>query len=117
MQRWSNASSAVLVAIVASLAGCASNALEGPYGTQPDAVAKGRALAEQQCASCHAIGAAGDSAFAGAPPFRTLRFDYNEISRERLTSAWHNGGMPPETLSLEQIGDLGAYVRSLRRAR
>jgi mono/diheme cytochrome c family protein len=113
---WRAAALALALAAAAA-AGCASTSFEGPYGTQPAAVARGEALARQYCGACHGLGPDGQSAYAGAPSFRALRFDYNAISRQRETSHWHEGyaGMPPESMSLEDVGYIGAYVRSLRR--
>lgn len=39
---------------------------------QTEMLGRGEAIAEAACASCHAIGAEGDSPHADAPPFRTL---------------------------------------------
>ena len=101
----------------ALICGCAGG-LEGPYGTNPAAVARGEALAQQFCGSCHGLGLAGVSNAAGAPPFRAMRFDYNAISYERSLADWHLGRihMPPAQMSLEDVGAIGAYVRSLKRA-
>ena len=106
-------------ALALLLAGCGSSALEGPYGVEPAAVEQGRALAEQHCSACHAIGPTGASSFAGAPPLRDIRYDYNAISLARATGRWHGdtAGMPPETMSLRDIGYIGAYIRSLRHPR
>ena len=110
---------AITIALAAFTAGCAATSFEGPYGVQPAAVARGEALAEQRCGSCHALGPTASSSFEGAPPFRDMRFNYNAISYARATSQWHSGLgiMPPETLSDQEIGYIGAYVRSLRQHR
>jgi len=107
----------VVAVVTAPIVGCAYSALEGPYGTDPGAVARGAALAENDCGSCHGLGLSGESHFPGALPFRDLRFDYNAISYARATSQWHVGlaGMPPAEISLEDVGYIGAYVRSLKR--
>ena len=108
-----------IAALAVLAAGCATTAFEGPYGTDPAAVARGEALARRSCGDCHGLGSSGVSSFEGAPPFRELRFDYNAISASRQMSQWHEGlaGMPPETLSLQDIGFIGAYVRSLKQHR
>jgi mono/diheme cytochrome c family protein len=105
-----------LVAALAGLAGCSYSALEGPYGTDAGAVARGQAVAERDCGSCHGLGRDGVSRFPGAPPFRSLRYDYNAIALERATSDSHFGlaGMPPAQMTLKDVGDVGAYVRSLK---
>jgi mono/diheme cytochrome c family protein len=106
---WLAAACAVLIA------GCAGG-LEGPYGTDPAAVARGEALAQRSCASCHGLGPDGVSNVAEAPPFRALRFDYNAISYERGLADWRlsHVHMPPVDMSLTELADIGAYVRSLK---
>ncbi len=113
------AARATAIALVAVAGACAATSFEGPFGTEPAAVARGEALAKRSCGGCHALGPTGASNFEGAPPFRDMRYDYNAISAARQTSQWHASfaGMPPETLSLKEIGYIGAYVRSLRQAR
>ena len=107
----------IAVVAVAPMPGCAYSALEGPYGTEPAAVARGEALAETDCGSCHGLGPSGVSRFPGAPPFRDLRFDYNAISYARATSQWHVGlaGMPSAEVSLDDVAYIGAYIRSLKQ--
>jgi mono/diheme cytochrome c family protein len=100
------------------MGGCAFSAKESPFGTDAVAVARGQALAAQDCGGCHGLGLSGESAFAGAPPFRSLDFDYNAISAQRALAQDHSGrvGMPPPELTLEEVADIGAYVRSLKQA-
>jgi cytochrome c len=95
---------------VASICGCASAA------DQAASVARGQALAEQFCSSCHGMGPTGASSFPDAPNFRGMRFDYNAMSYQRSLANWHLGrvGMPPAEISLEQMADIGAYVSSLK---
>jgi hypothetical protein len=64
------------------------------------------------------LGLTGASSFPGAPAFRDMRFDYNAISYERSMAQMHQGrvSMPPAEISLQQVGDIGAYVRSLKQA-
>lgn len=47
-----------------------------PALAQDDPVAAGHAIAEENCARCHAIGPEGDSQLPIAPPFRTLSERY-----------------------------------------
>jgi mono/diheme cytochrome c family protein len=100
----------------AAMFGCYSG-LEGPYGTDPAAVARGEALADQYCGSCHGMGPSGQSDFPGAPAFRDMRFDYNAITYQRSLEHLHAGRvhMPPPQLTDVDVGDIGAYVRSLKR--
>jgi mono/diheme cytochrome c family protein len=96
--------------MVASICGCAS------ASDQAASVARGEALAEQLCSSCHGMGPTGSSTFPDAPNFRDIRFDYNAMSYQRSLANWHLGrvGMPPAEISLEQMADIGAYVSSLK---
>jgi len=81
-------------------------------------VRQGRALAEANCASCHAIGRTGDSPFRAAPPLRTLHLRYPidsiaESLAEGITTA--HAGMPQFRLEVEQIDDLLAYLKTLEK--
>jgi len=86
----------------------------------PDpAVARGQTFAAQNCGRCHAIGPAGESPLAKAPPFRTLHQRYPV---ENLTEALAEGirtGHPEmpqfDELDTEQIDDLIAYLKSLEK--
>ena len=86
----------------------------------PDAaIERGRAFAEQNCGSCHAIGSSGESPLAKAPPFRTLHDRYPvENLTESLAEGIRTGhpAMPQfDELDTEQIDDLIAYLKSLER--
>jgi mono/diheme cytochrome c family protein len=78
----------VFVAAVALvLVGCAPPPPVGiSVGAELDALAEdGRAIAEAQCASCHAVGEYGDSPNPAAPVFRTLLSRYRaEVLEEEL---------------------------------
>lgn len=89
---------------------------EVPHDTP---VARGRALAEVNCSTCHAIGRTGDSPYPPAPPFRTLPAKYDV---EGLAEAFAEGievghrgprQMPAFELTPDQIDDLIAYLKSL----
>ena len=79
--------------------------------------ARGRAIALNGCASCHAIGSKGDSPAAIAPPFR-------EIVRRRgsddLAAGFEQGlvtthpAMPAYVFRANEIHDLTAYMNTLR---
>ena len=78
-------------------------------------VERGRALAQANCARCHAIGRNGDSPLAKAPPFRMLHRRYPV---EALAEALAEGikvahPMPQFRLEPSQIDDLIAYIKSL----
>ena len=80
------------------------------------AVARGRAFAEKNCGSCHAIGPSGASPLAKAPPFRTLheRYPVENLS-EALAEGIVTGHptMPEFRLDPDQITDLISYLKSL----
>jgi mono/diheme cytochrome c family protein len=89
----------------------------GPVAGTPEA--RGQALAEVNCSTCHAVGPTGDSPYAPAPPFRTLNAKYDV---EGLAEAFaegievgHRGArqMPEFQLTPAQIDDLIAYLKSL----
>jgi mono/diheme cytochrome c family protein len=56
--------------LLAGLFACSASAAE------KDMTDKGKALVEEHCARCHAIGVKGDSPHPDAPPFRTLSSKY-----------------------------------------
>ena len=82
-------------------------------------VERGRAFAQRQCATCHAVGRTGSSPYEPAPPFRTLheRYDVEGLA-EALAEGivvGHTGArqMPQFVLSASEIDDLLAYLKSL----
>jgi mono/diheme cytochrome c family protein len=81
-------------------------------------VQRGRAFAQTNCASCHAIGPVGESPLPKAPPFRTLHLRYSvddlvEALAEGIRTA--HPAMPQFQLDGAQIGDLIEYLKSLER--
>jgi cytochrome c len=82
-------------------------------------IERGRAFAERNCATCHAVGRAGTSPYAPAPAFRTLHERYDvEALAEALAEGMvvgHNGSrqMPEFRLDPPQIDDLLSYLKSL----
>ncbi|HVZ52326.1 MAG TPA: cytochrome c [Pseudolabrys sp.] len=78
----------------------------------------GRALVQEFCARCHAIGVTGKSPHVGAPPFRTLgrSFDLDELPRrlERGISSGHPD-MPEFKFSDQDARDVAAYLRAIQR--
>ena len=77
----------------------------------------GRRIAQQNCASCHAIGAYGSSPQEAAPPFRTLSRNYPVTA---LDEAFAEGilvgheAMPPFQLAADDINDLVSYLQSVQ---
>jgi cytochrome c len=81
--------------------------------------ARGRALAQTNCSTCHAVGRTGASPYRLAPTFRSLRQKYNvEALAEALAEGIVVGNtgerqMPRFVLSVDQIDDLIAYLKTL----
>ena len=88
-----------------------------PY-PEPGDPAAGRAFAQENCSTCHAVGETGASPYAPAPPLRTLHEKYDV---EGLAEAFAEGilvghkgpkKMPEFVLSPQEIDDLLAYLKS-----
>jgi cytochrome c len=83
-----------------------------------DPARHGRALLEEFCADCHAIGKTGKSPLRGALPFRILgrSFDLDQFARrlERGISAGHPD-MPEFKFSEADARDASAYLRSIQQ--
>jgi cytochrome c len=80
----------------------------------------GEIFAARNCRGCHAIGAAGASPNAAAPPFRTIARRYRLADLEESLAegiVTGHGAMPEFTLTPRQIDDLLAHMRRLRNAR
>jgi cytochrome c len=80
---------------------------------------RGAAFAEGRCGQCHAVGRTGVSPNRLSPPFRVIsrRYkpeDLEESFAEGIVTG--HGGMPEIVLSPQQIDDLTAHLRTLRRA-
>jgi mono/diheme cytochrome c family protein len=78
---------------------------------------QGRALMQQFCARCHAIGSSGKSRHADAPPFRYLgrSFDLDQFARvlERGISAGHPD-MPEFKFTEDDANAARAYLRTIQ---
>ena len=89
-----------------------------PVAAADDAsVERGRALAEVNCASCHAIGLSTESKHEAAPPFRYLseRFDVETIDEALLAKVRpSHDDMPTFEISPRQASDLVAYIATLQ---
>lgn len=104
-----------------ALAGCATTpATSNTANAETPSIEAGRHLAEINCATCHAIGAAGDSRHPMAPPFRTLSRDYPVNALEEAFAEGILVGhpdMPEFRLAPAQIDDLLAYIESVQEQR
>jgi mono/diheme cytochrome c family protein len=80
---------------------------------------RGEAIAQRQCARCHAVGASGDSPMGRAPPFRELSKRYPiENLAEALAEGIVTGhsGMPQFTFDPRDIDALLTYINGLHRS-
>ncbi|MGR9105807.1 MAG: c-type cytochrome [Gammaproteobacteria bacterium] len=79
--------------------------------------AEGKALAQRNCASCHAIGSDDQSAHPGAPPFRTLsaRYPVSDL-QEALAEGIVTGhpDMPEFEFAPEEVDALISYLQSIQ---
>jgi cytochrome c len=85
---------------------------------EPDSLTKrGRILAKQMCAGCHAIGNSGQSPHVGAPAFRALdrRVDFDRFE-ERLRGGLMSGhpDMPTFRFTRADARAFIAYLRSIQ---
>lgn len=85
-----------------------------------DSVSRGAALAEENCAACHATGREGASSFPGAPPLRALSQRYSIWTLEEALAEGILVGhpaMPPFQFDPEDVTDLLAYIQSIQEVR
>jgi mono/diheme cytochrome c family protein len=81
-------------------------------------VARGQALLQKQCGSCHAIGRTGESPRADTPPFRQLARRYPvESLEEALGEGLLTGhpDMPEFSFDADEVGDIIAYLKSIQQ--
>lgn len=102
---------------ILSLSACATLgwASEG-LAHEPGDPARGRMLAERDCAACHAAGRAGPSRVGAAPPFRELhrRYDVEDLA-EALAEGIVTGhpAMPSKPYPPDDVRDLIVYLHTL----
>jgi mono/diheme cytochrome c family protein len=87
----------------------------GALAQGPDA--RGRALLQDNCAACHAIGRTGTSPHAAAPPFRKLgaSFDLEALERRlRLGIVAGHPDMPEFKFSDDDAHAVAVYLRSIQ---
>lgn len=103
--------------IAAALALSLALALQATAALAQDPSDVGRALLQQSCASCHAIGKTGDSPNAGAPPFRRLGRSYDLDAFPRQLQAGVVSGhpdMPEFKFNEADARAAGVYLRSIQ---
>ncbi len=82
-----------------------------------DPVDHGRALAQEFCAKCHAIGKTGKSPHEEAPPFRKLGqiFDLDTFPGAMIHGLSSNHpDMPQFDLTTQDARDLRDYLRTIQ---
>lgn len=91
-----------------------------PASAAAGRIERGRAIAKENCARCHAIGRSGESPNPKSPPFRRLGKKYplgdlEEALAEGIVVGHRGGEMPRFELSPQQIEALIAYLASVQR--
>lgn len=104
--------------ILAALAACALGACAAQTESGPEETlaSDGRAIAEAQCASCHAVGEYGASPMANAPPFRTIlsRYRAEVLEEELIQGIQVSHPMPDFQFNPQGADALIAYLRSIQ---
>lgn len=101
----------VLLAALLCVAGCAATP------RVPDAISRGEAIADANCAACHAVGLTGRSPAPEAPPFRILSRNYPVESLEEALAEGISVGhpaMPHFEFEPREVNALIAYLRSIQ---
>jgi cytochrome c len=104
-----------VIAAALAVSGCASMVNE-IAGKDVGAITRGRHLAEQRCATCHAITAEGLSSRSEAPTFGEIKQNYmpSGLGWElEASSTIGHYDMPPTITTEPERRDLVAYVESL----
>ena len=79
--------------------------------------ARGQAIVEQICSTCHATGRFGDSPAPEAPPFRTLSHNYRVDALEEALAEGISVGhpaMPQFAFEPDDVRAVVAYLRSIQ---
>lgn len=108
----------VSLAFVALAAGCAGQTAPAEAGqpAEADLIADGRAIAEAECASCHAVGEFGESPVPAAPTFRTVLSRYNSdvLEQELIEGVRVAHPMPDFQFNPQGVDALLAYLQSIQ---
>ncbi|MDX2309198.1 MAG: c-type cytochrome [Hyphomicrobium sp.] len=102
------------------VAACSWMIAASSYAADDELVARGRSLAEEKCARCHALGLDDKSPHEKAPPFRDVVEIYpSEHLGEALAEGIVSGhpDMPVFVLSVPEVEGFLAYLASLAEAR
>ena len=82
-----------------------------------DLISEGRAIVEENCTSCHAIGAEGDSPRQDAPPPRTVFAEFDaEAIGDDFREGIHVGALDMPDFDFGPLGTeaLIAYIQSIQ---
>lgn len=93
-------------------------ALAAPALADDEDPARGQALLQTNCGSCHAVGRSGASPFKGAPAFRDLGQRYPvESLEEALAEGLMTGhpAMPEFSFDADEVGAIIAYLKSIQQ--
>jgi cytochrome c len=82
---------------------------------QSPAERRGQRFVQLHCAQCHAIDKVGESPLPNAPAFRTLGLKYPIADLQRPLAQGIHPLMPKFELPLNQVFDIMAFLKSLRR--
>lgn len=105
-------------AVAAAFVFTACAAPPAPPTAPTDTLASdGRAIAEAQCAGCHAIGEYGASPVPEAPAFRTIltRYRADVLEEELIQGIQVNHRMPDFQFNPQGADALIAYLRSIQQ--
>lgn len=112
-----------LVAAAFALAACAApepNASASSVGAEVEQQMRedGRAIAEAQCAACHAVGREGASPNAAAPTFRTVlqRYRADVLEEELINGIRVSHPMPEFQFNPQGVDELIVYLESIKEA-
>lgn len=106
--------------VLVAVGGGALTAFANAQGVGTTDPAIGAAILEENCASCHAVGATGSSPIATAPPFRKLSLRYPVENLEEALAegimVGHQGmvQMPEFVFEADEIGHIIAYLTAIQ---
>ena len=113
-----------LPAFILTLAACSQSdtAADAPVETitaeeRVDLISEGRAIVEDNCTACHAIGAEGDSPRQDAPPLRTVFAEFDpEAIGDDFREGIHVGAVDMPDFDFGPLGTeaLIVYLQSIQ---
>lgn len=106
----------LIFAIALSLASTGCALFEAPRGAAPTPAGRGHVAALRHCAACHAVEPGGVSPHPQAAAFASREIQHTAGLEGRVAALTRHGhyGMAPVELSAQEVGDIVAYIESLR---